>query len=85
MEGIRMGQTPEKIIKIGNFQISVWENSQVRNDGTTFASKSLTLRKSWQKNGQWTSTAITLFPTELITIIDVLEQAKIYLKQLRNN
>jgi hypothetical protein len=62
--------------RAGRFDVAVWENEVKGQSGRTFTQQSVTLRKSWTKDGKkWEEQTIGIFSREVPDALLALQKA----------
>lgn len=72
------GTKPEKKFKVGVLSISVWKNATVK-DGKTVEYRSISLGRSYKKNGAWQNSTASLRVNDLPKIAVMIDEAYKYL------
>ena len=68
------GEPPEHVVRLGMIKAAVWLNhSGEGDDERTY--RTVTLSRSFQQDGEWTEQKITLYPTDIPIIGQVLQEA----------
>ena len=82
MEVLKMGDLPIKKFRSGNITCSVWSNKrEVERDGVKMVVefKTVSLRKSWEKDGKWFDHTITnIRKNDIAKMILLLQKALEY-------
>ena len=69
---------PEKKFRVGALSISVWKNAAVK-DGKTVEYKTISLGRSYKKNGVWQNTSASLRVHDIPKLSVMLTEAYKYL------